>query len=428
MSGKADSSESFISPSQLCIGLHIHLDLSWMDHPFTFSTFKIKSLDQIATIQSLGLTKIRYSPTKSDCAALSAPKVVPTPSAPTTAAEREVDPLYRSKRARIERLVAQRAKLTACEREFLSSARSVKSIGENLFSRPEESKIEAARLVQGMADSMLMDTEIAINLMKDKIGGEEVYHHSLNVTLLSLMLAKELKAPPEAIHLLGMGAIFHDIGKVEIPDRVVRKTEALTKPEVALLRQHCAYGVEIGRKLNLGSESMNVINQHHEYVDGSGYPKGLQGPQISLLSKIVAITNTYDNLCNPANPAKALTPHEALSTMYAQQRGLFEAAPLNTFVRCMGVYPPGTIVVLSNDSIGMVTSVNSARPLKPTVLIYDPAVPKEEAILAELEHEPDVTISRTLKPQQLPQPVFEYLSPRKRMAYYFDSESANAAG
>ncbi|HJV95635.1 MAG TPA: HD-GYP domain-containing protein, partial [Albitalea sp.] len=73
-------------------------------------------------------------------------------------------------------------------------------------------------------------------------------------------------------------------------------------------------------------------------------------------------------------------------------------------------------------SIGMVTSVNSARPLKPTVLIYDPAVPKEEAILAELEHEPDVTISRTLKPQQLPAPVFEYLSPRKRLTYYFNSE------
>jgi putative nucleotidyltransferase with HDIG domain len=400
-----------------------------MEHPFTFSSFKIKSLEQIETIQSLGLTRIRYSPEKSDCAALSAPAATaPPPPPPPPLTEREHDPMYRAKRARIERLVAQRARLTACEREFLSSARAVKAINENLFSRPDESRLEAARLVQTMADSMLTDTEIAINLMKDKIGNEEVYHHSLNVTLLSLMLAKELKAPPEAIHLLGLGAMFHDIGKVEIPDRVARKTEPLTKPEVALMRQHCAYGFEIGRKLSLAPESLAVIAQHHEHVDGSGYPKALHGPQISLLAKIVAIANTYDNLCNPANPAKALTPHEALSTMYAQQRAMFETVPLNTFVRCMGVYPPGTIVVLSNDSVGMVVSVNSARPLKPTVLIYDPAVPKEEAILAELEQEPDVTISRTMKPQQLPAPVFEYLSPRKRIAYYFDSETANAAG
>lgn len=425
MSEKSPSSDTFISPAQLCVGLHVHLDLPWTDHPFTFSSFKIKNLEQIVTLQSLGLTRIRYNRVKSDGQPLALPKGVPPE--PTPPASNENDPLYQAKRARIERLLAQQARVAKCEREFLSSARAVKSINQNLFAKPEQSRQDAESLVQAIADSMLTESDIAINLMKDKVGGEDVYFHSLNVTLLSMMLAKELKAPREAIRLIGMGAMFHDVGKVDIPDRIVRKAEALTKPELTLLQQHCAYGVETGRKIGLPNEALTVIAQHHEYADGTGYPKGLKGTDIFLLARVVAIVNAYDNLCNPVKQSAALTPHQALSLMYAQQRGRFDSLALTTFVRCMGIYPPGTIVVLSNDSVGMVVSVNSAVPLKPTVLIYDPAVPRERAILVELESEPEVTISRALKPDQLPAPIFEYLAPRRRLTYYFDAEPGRPA-
>lgn len=421
MSTKPSSENVYVTPAQLCVGLYIHLDLSWTEHPFTFSSFKIKSLEQIGTLQSLGLTRIRYIPAKSDGAPLAVP-AGPAPE-PEAAQSHDDDPLYQAKRDRVERLLAQQARVAACEREFLSSARAVKSINQNLFAKPEQARQEAEALVQAIADSMLTESDIAINLMKDKVGGEEVYFHSLNVTILAMMLAKELKAPPSAIKLLGMGAMFHDVGKLDIPDRIVRKTEALTKPELSLLQQHCAYGVETGRKLGLTNEALMIIAQHHELMDGTGYPKGLKGNDFFLLARIVAIVNTYDNLCNPAKVSAALTPHEALSLMYAQQRPKFDATPLTTFVRCMGIYPPGTIVVLSNDCVGMVVSVNSARPLKPTVLIYDPQVPRDKAILVELESEPEVSISRALKPQQLPQPIYDYLAPRRRLTYYFDSEA-----
>ncbi|MCX9156381.1 HD-GYP domain-containing protein [Niveibacterium sp. 24ML] len=418
--------DHYITPQQLCIGLQIHLDLSWMDHPFTFSSFKIKSLDQIATLQSLGLTRIRYSPGKSEAE----PLAVPTGpvSAPPPALSREHDPAYAAKRQRVERLAAQRAKVNACEREFQSATKAIKSITQNLFARPKESYEAARGLTDTMVDSMLTDADVAITLMSDKAGNEDVYYHSLNVTVLAMMLAKELKAPAEAIKSLGVGALFHDIGKVEIPDKVLRKIDPLTHAEAVLMQQHVVYGLEIGKKLELSGEVMAIVAQHHEHADGSGYPRGLQGNQISLLARIVTIVNAYDNLCNPPNPAKAMTPHEALSVMYAQQRAHFDANALSVFIRCMGVYPPGSIVVLSNETIGMVVSVNSTRPLKPTVLVYDPAVPKEEAILVDLEQEAEVSIARTLKPQQLPRPVFEYLSPRRRVTYYFDAESGGGVG
>lgn len=423
MSDRLSPNSAHVSPAQLCIGMYVKLDLPWAEHPFTFSSFKIKSPEQIATLRALGLKSIHYDPAKSD----SAPAPVPAQSAASAPVKPQGDDaLYQAKRTRVQRLLAQQARVAAGEREFLNSARAVRSINQNLFAKPEAARQEAETLVRAISDSMLTESDIAINLMKDQIGGEDVYFHSLNVTLLSMMLAKELKAPPQLLHLLGMGAMFHDVGKADIPDRIVRKTETLTRPEQSLLQEHCAYGVETGRKLGLPKEALLVIAQHHEHMDGSGYPKGLKGSECYLLARIVSIANTYDNLCNPMKPSLALTPHQALSTMYAQQRARFDAGPLATFVRCMGIYPPGTVVMLSNDCVGMVVSVNSTKPLKPTVLVYDPQVPREQAILVELESEPEVSIIRALRPEQLSEPMFRYLSPRQRVTYYFDAEKQHA--
>jgi len=419
------SDEHFAQPDQLCIGMHVHLDLSWVEHPFTFSSFKIKTPEQIGTIQSLGLKRVRYSPNKSDTEPLAPSDALSTPAAPAQA-KHDTDLQYLAKRARLERLAQQRAKAAACEKEFLSSTRAIKSISQNMFAQPALVCQQADELVTTITDSMLMDADIAIQLMADKIGAEDVYYHSLNVTLLSMMVAKEMKAPAAAIRLLGLASLFHDAGDADIPERIVRKADALTRAEMVVLQQHCAYGVEIAKRLGLAPEVQSVILQHHEHVDGSGYPRGLQGPQLSLLSRIVAIVNAYDELCNPVNPAKAMTPHEALSTLYAQQRERFDAQAMATFVRCMGVYPPGTVVALSNGVLALVVSVNTTRPLKPTVLVYDPAVPRSEAIVVDLEQEPEVSVVKTLKPQQLPPAVFDYLSPRKRTSYYFTAESGKA--
>ena len=107
--------------------------------------------------------------------------------------------------------------------------------------------------------------------------------------------------------------------------------------------------------------------------------------------------------------------------MFAQQRHLFDAGALNMFIRCMGVYPPGTLVRLSDETLGMVISINSGKPLRPSVLIYDPNVPKDEAIILDLSQESDLEISASLKPGQLGPEAYDYLSPRKRMSYFLDT-------
>lgn len=418
--------EHLISTSQLCIGLYVHLDLPWTEHPFSFSSFRIKNQEQIAAIQSLGLERIHYSPDKSSVEPLAAlpekAPALPVVESPPTR------PAFQGKVDRLERVAAHHAKIEACERTLLSNARSVKSINQSLFSQPSEALKEAVLLVDSMASSMLVDADMVIQLMAVKAGADDTYNHALNVTIMSMMLAKEMKAPASAMKLVGLGALLHDIGKNDIPARILRKTSALTTTELGVLQQHCAGGVAIATRMGAPPEALLIIEQHHERVDGTGYPKKLQGAQLNLLSKIVALVNTYDNLCNPFDPAHALTPHESLAIIYGQQRAHFDANVMATFVRSVGIYPPGTVVVLSNGTIGLVTSVNASKPLKPTVLVYDPAIPKEAAMVVDLEQESDVTIANALNPLTLPEAVQDYLSPRRRITYYFDMELSKAAG
>lgn len=420
------SQETHVEPSQLCIGLYVHLDLNWAQHPFTFSSFKIKTQEQITAIQALGLTRVRIDANRSDVAPRPADTARPLPTkdhdAPQPPTTEPKDALAAARQDLLARLADQKTKAKACEKALQTASRAIKSISRGVLSRPIETRDIAQHLIDGLANSMLVDADISIQLMADQVGQEDVYDHSLNVAVLSMMLAKELKAPHHVVRQVGMAALLHDVGLLEIPARLVRATEPLSKPEQTLLQQHTEMGTRIGRQMDLPADVIQVISQHHERMDGSGYPSHAKAAQLPLMTRIVALVNAYDELCNPPNPADALTPHEALSKMYAQLRAEFDPLAMGAFVRCMGVYPPGTLVTLSNGATGMVVAQNTTKPLRPIVLIHDPDTPREEALLINMELEPDVSVTSTLRTEQLSPEALAYLAPRKRTTYFFDHD------
>jgi HD-GYP domain-containing protein (c-di-GMP phosphodiesterase class II) len=223
--------------------------------------------------------------------------------------------------------------------------------------------------------------------------------------------------------------LFHDVGKQKIPKTILYKRGPLSHSEQKLIQLHPQYGAEMMAMVaDFPREAGQIIRQHHETNDGKGYPEGLTAQNISFLAKITAIANHYDNLCNRLDPQDSLTPHESLSQMYWKRQDKFDRALLSLFIGCLGVYPPGTVVQLTNGIIGIVESISSGTPLQPTVLIYDPTVPKNEAIIFDLEFEPDVKIERSLRPSQLPPEVFAYLDPRQRVSYFFASREAGQSG
>jgi hypothetical protein len=179
-------------------------------------------------------------------------------------------------------------------------------------------------------------------------------------------------------------------------------------------------GLRHAQRMGLSDLATKVIAQHHECADGSGFPRRLAGDAIALSARIVSLVNQFDNLCNPASLTRAVTPHEALSSLFAHQRSKYDITVLNVFIRMMGVYPAGSVVQLTDDRFGLVVSVNAARPLKPRVLIFDPSVPSDEALHLDLTGVSNLGIRRSLRAAQLPAAARDYLAPKPRMAYFFE--------
>lgn len=407
-----------ITPEQLCVGLYIHLDLRWWEHDFAFSNFKIKDEGQLQALRALGLRQLRYEPARSDCPPL------PLPVA-TTAAEPEApppDPEELARLARVAKLGALRKRLAEVDRTFVQASQRVKALNQTLRSQPEEALKQAGEVVRELVQALCGEDGAALHSINGK-AADETYLHPLNVTVLSVMLGRQLGFDAEACHSLGLGALLHDMGKLEVPSKVLLKSEPLTRPEQQLLQLHVDFGLRRGQQLMLDDEVLRIIREHHEYCDGSGYPKGLREAAIGRLSRVVSLVNAFDNLCNPLDPSAALSPHEALALMFKQQRERFDEVALKTFIRCMGIYPPGSLVQLEDERYALVLGMHPSLPLRPTLILYEPSIAKAEALIVDLEQEPHLAIARSLRPAQLPIEALEYLNPRQQLSYYVDPRS-----
>ena len=413
------ASPAYISPEQLCIGLYVQLELSWWEHDFAFSNFKIKDEAQIRALRTLNLERLRYDPVRSDCAPLE-----PAGSPGEAAVEAPpVDPQHQARQERAQKLRHLRSRLAEVDRRFSEASQRIKTLNQTLRSRPEDAVQQAGAIVSEMVETLLGAPGVVLHGITGK-AAEDSYFHALNVTVLALLLGRQLGLDSEACHSLGLGALLHDIGKLEVPSKVLLKPEPLTRPEQQLLQMHTDFGLRMGQKLMLDDEVLRIIHEHHEHCDGSGYPRGLREAGIGRLSRLVAITNHFDGLCNPLDPRQALSPHEALVQMFKQQREHFDEVALKAFVRVMGIYPPGSLVQLEDERYALVLGMNPTQALRPTLILYDASVAKHEALIVDLAEDSDLAIARSLRPSQLPLEVLEYLSPRRNLSYHIEPNHA----
>lgn len=431
--------------------MFIHLDLGWMAHPFPLSSFKLSDQEQIATVRALGVKQVRWSPGKSDLqtdaaaihgetaeagvhsasqapsgasADLTGHAAKPSNGMHRASTSKEPTPDLstedRAKRHYRDQLRLQRDALNLCEKQYAEASLAYRGLIDLASHQPGDSREQAQALTKALLDKMLGDSDLSIRLLGEG-AGDRTTAHALNVSIISLLLARAFNMPEEDMLDLGVGAMFHDIGKLELPARVRNREDGLSSAEMDLYQSHVAKGVVIGQKMGLGSGPLLVIAEHHENADGTGFPQHLNADRMSAAARIVSLVNRFDGLCNPSVPAKAMTPHEALSLMFAQGRSRFDAAMLNAFIRMMGVYPPGSVVQLTDDRFALVVAVNSSRPLKPRVMVHDPSIHPEDALILNLEEHENLGIRRSLKPSMLPTDARNYLSPRQRVAYFFES-------
>ena len=412
-----------ITVDRLQPGLHIRLPVKWNEHPFLFNSFKVKDEEQIRMIRHLGIKHVFINPNQSDTQPLPPSD---KPSTEEESSEAEVDleaqKLWKEKQDRIEKLSAYRRRVIHCEKEFERSLSRMRAVMNKIRNRPEQAVDEASQLVNDIVDKLLSDDNVTLHLMNGKSEFEDIYFHSLNVSVIAMMIAKAKMLSAEDIKEVAFASLFHDMGKVKVPTAILRKPTALTDPEKNYLKLHTKYGLEIAANMDSFPESARtVIAQHHEMNDGSGYPDGLKGDQIDQLTQIVSVANAYDNLCHCNVVAEQKIPYVALSHLYKNCKHLYNHENLSLLIKFMGIYPPGTVVQLSNDMVGLVISVNAKNILFPNVLIYDPSVPRTQAPIIDLA-ERDIKIVNAILPNKLPDKVREYLNPRSRISYFFDSD------
>ena len=405
---------------QVRIGLYIKLD-SWMGHPFLFSSFKVKDEEQIEALKAMGLTDIEYIPGKSDTnlGPLTANAEVEPESAPDTYA---LDAMMEEKKARIEALTQERERIRSAERKYVKTANSVKNVMRLANNNPRQAAALSGEVAAELSAVFLAEQNPFIHLMGDNVADESAYFHSINVTVLALILARAMQVDdPDIMRDIAQGAVLHDVGKALVPSQVLLKDEALTSAETKLLQMHPGYGIKLMQGIeDVPQRVREIIMFHHEAMDGSGFPKGIKAGALDQATRIVAIANAYDNLCNQRVIAHSRTPSEALSHMYKNELAKHDKAALQALIKALGIYPPGTIVKLKSGKVGIVMSVDSSDLLYPNLMIYDPEIPKDEAAVVNLKRNLDDEVERTLRPSTLPTPIHDYLSPRKRICYFVD--------
>ncbi len=446
---KPATTTEMIDVQALRVGMFVHLDVGWMSHPFPLSSFRISTPAQVATIRSLGMQRVRWSRQYSelladdddDDAAPARPgPVIATNGAAANEADEVTGPAglatdhvdstanaladaaaieARALAERRRKLESQRESQRVFERQYVEASRACRHIIELVPGKPHEARAQAEALSRAILEKMVGEQDLCIRMLTEA-SGDKASMHAMNVGIVSLLMGRCFGFGDEEMQDLGVGAMLHDVGKLEMPARLRHREDNFSPSETRVYEEHVEIGIVQARRMGLSAGATAVIAQHHEHADGSGFPNKLNSDRMTMAARIVALVNRYDNLCNPHLLARALTPHESLSQLFAQGRAKFDTSILGAFIKMMGVYPPGSTVQLTDDRYALVVAVNSARPLKPHVLVHDAAVRRDEALVLDLETSPGLGIRRSIRPQQLPPPAAEFLAPSARVAYFFE--------
>lgn len=262
------------------------------------------------------------------------------------------------------------------EETRLAAIRSIRTSFKNLEGRPniKGTFLHLGKTFSGMMESMIDEIsslEESMVLLTDMNTNDyNLYQHSLNVCLYTMVLGLSYGYSREDIRFLGLGALLHDIGKTRIPSAVVQKPGRLSDQEFREMQKHTVLGFEMLKdEPNIPLVSAHCALQHHERLDGSGYPRGLKGSEIHEYAKWVAISDSYDAMTTHRVYKPAMLPHQAVEVMYAGSGTLYEQRFLALFRDRVAIYPPGITVRLTTGETGVVSKINANVPHRPVVRV-----------------------------------------------------------
>lgn len=343
--------------------MYIHdLGPDWMAHPFLRSRFEIRNGRQIEKIAAAGIHEVYIdtskgidvtdAPTREEIAA-DVERDIQTAMAaePAQGVERSFnEELVRAARIR------DRAQLVV--REVMQDVRLGRAV--------ELEKVEP--LVGSITESILCNSDALISLLRIKNKDDYTFLHSVSVCALMVSFGRSIGLERDAIQQGGIGGLLHDVGKMKVPDAILNKAGKLTDEEFAIMKAHPADGhavlLEAG---SVGATPLDITLHHHERMDGSGYPDRLPGENITMAARMAAIVDVYDAITSERCYHKGLAPADALRKMWEWSKFHFDQSLMRSFMRCIGIYPRGTLVRLESGRLAVVLAQSDGNLLAPKV-------------------------------------------------------------
>jgi putative nucleotidyltransferase with HDIG domain len=226
------------------------------------------------------------------------------------------------------------------------------------------------KAVHDLVGRVSEDASAALWLTNLKNRDEYTSVHSVNVCVLALAFGLHLGFDRDALLRLGMGALLHDVGKTRTPPQILAKEGPLTRGEFAVVKRHAEDGYRLMQEAGgVPEEALQIIRCHHERVDGSGYPLGLAGDDIPVHVRIVGLADAYDAMTSDRSYQRALPADEALHRLYRGAGASFGTELVQEFIRCVGIFPVGSVVELDNGAVGVVVATRADARLQPTLLL-----------------------------------------------------------
>lgn len=383
-----------IATSELRIGMFIHdLDCGWMEHPFLKNKFKVDNGQIVQKIASAGIRHVYIDTAQGK----------DLESAPTL---QEVNQgLQQQLEEAVEDVTADQPVSVAEERDRAQRLfREATSVIRNLMEDTRVGKqVEIASmdpLAEKMVQSAFRNHHALTGISRIKTKDEYTFMHCVSVAGLMISFAQEQGLAEETIHQVAIGGLIHDIGKTLVPQEVLNKPGRLEPEEFEIMKTHVTHSRDILQETtNVSDVAMDVSVLHHERMDGTGYPLGLNGKEISLIGRMSAIVDVYDALTSVRVYKDAWEPTLALKKLMEWSPAHFDQGLVQHFIKCLGIYPVGSLVQLDSGLVGIVMELGEDMLRPQLKIIYNAKKKRYEKIRdMDLTKAENDRVSKTVAP------------------------------